>query len=365
MRSFQGEQLEIEKYQNSLSRSQIWNNSLGLYLSIFHGLVQTSIATMTLSVLYFGGIMVLEGVMSGEQLLNYLTTTQASQKSFDNLGFMLGQAVKIHGICDRLSNYMNYKNKIPSQGGIQPRNFKGKVEFIGASFRYPTRPDQYVLKDFTLEIPAGKVFAICGQSGSGKSTLGQLIERFYELEGGKLLIDGQDIQDLDPIWLRQHVGYITQEPTLFGTSIMENIRYGNVDATDAEVIEAARQANALDFITNFPQGFNTIVGERGSSLSGGQKQRIAIARAILKDPQLLILDEGTSALDTQSEVAVQSALDKVMKGRTVVVIAHRLSTIEKSDTIVVMGNPEAGGILEQGTHQQLLKKRGHYYKLYQ
>jgi ATP-binding cassette subfamily B (MDR/TAP) protein 8 len=192
-----------------------------------------------------------------------------------------------------------------------------------------------------------------------------LIERFYDVNAGGIFIDGNDIRSLDPKWLREHIGYISQEPTLFAATIMDNIRYGRPGASDADVLLAAKQANALEFIQSFPKGFDTIVGERGSTLSGGQKQRIAIARAILKDPQFLILDEATSALDNQSEKLVQQALDKLMEDRTVLVIAHRLSTIQKADKIVVMGNPAMGGILEQGTHQQLMSKKGHYYQLHQ
>ncbi|KAJ3207618.1 ATP-binding cassette, sub-B (MDR TAP), member 8, partial [Dinochytrium kinnereticum] len=242
---------------------------------------------------------------------------------------------------------------------------------------YPTRLGHLVLDNFNLTIPVGKVVALCGPSGSGKSTVGQLIERFYETDAGTVLIDGRDLRELNPSWVREHIGYINQEPVLFATTILENIRYGKPDATMEEVVEAARKANAADFVERFPKGYLTVVGERGATLSGGQKQRIAIARAILKDPKVqtrnpytpvLILDEATSALDTQSERIVQDALEKLMRGRTVLVIAHRLSTIQAADLIVVMTGAgkgvKSGNVVESGTHSELMRKRGAYYRLH-
>jgi ATP-binding cassette, subfamily B (MDR/TAP), member 8 len=194
--------------------------------------------------------------------------------------------------------------------------------------------------------------------------LTKLIERFYDVNHGTVTVDGYDVQSLDPRFLRENIGYINQEPSLFATTVMENIRYGNPLATDDQVIHAARDANVDEFVREFPDGYHTVVGEHGASLSGGQKQRIAIARALLRDPKVLILDEATSALDSNSERIVQEALDNLMAGRTVLVIAHRLSTIKKADTIVVMGDLD-GNIIEHGTHAELLKKKGDYYQLYQ
>ncbi|KAH9366141.1 hypothetical protein HPB48_008136 [Haemaphysalis longicornis] len=191
---------------------------------------------------------------------------------------------------------------------------RGDVEFRHVSFAYPTRPSQTVLDDVSLKLPAGKIVALCGPSGSGKSTIAALLERFYDTTEGLITIDGNDVRDLDPQWLRRNViGFIRQEPILFATTIMENIRYGKPDATDEEVYEAARQANAHDFIQSFPRQYDTVVGERGVTVSGGQKQRIAIARALLKNPQVLILDESTSALDSESEQVVQAALDRLSR----------------------------------------------------
>eukprot|EP00079_Xenopus_tropicalis_P036549 XP_017950320.1 PREDICTED: ATP-binding cassette sub-family B member 8, mitochondrial-like [Xenopus tropicalis] len=210
---------------------------------------------------------------------------------------------------------------------------------------YPTRPGHEVLRSFDLRIPHGKTVALVGQSGGGKSTVAALLERFYDPTEGAVQLDGVDIRILDPSWLRGEViGFINQEPVLFGTTIIENIRFGRPDATDAEVHEAAIQANADSFIRSFPEGYNTMLGERGVTLSGGQKQRVAIARALLKDPKILILDEATSALDTESERAVQVALDRARSGRTVLVIAHRLSTISEADFIVVLSKGQVAEV---------------------
>lgn len=206
----------------------------------------------------------------------------------------------------------------------------------------------------------GKVHALVGPSGSGKSTISALIERFYSLDEGAILLDGEDISSLDPSWLRKQIAIVSQEPVLFSTSIEDNIRFGKPDATREEIENAARVANCHDFITKFPHGYDTVVGERGVQLSGGQKQRVAIARAVLKNSPVLILDEATSALDSESELAVQEALDRLMKGRTVLIIAHRLSTIKQADIIYVL---KEGTLVEKGTHSDLMKLKGFYSAL--
>ncbi|KAI8836121.1 P-loop containing nucleoside triphosphate hydrolase protein [Chytridium lagenaria] len=328
-------------------------------------LTTMSIGGMILMVLYYGGSLVVKGEMTGGQLMTYMVSTQSAQRSLSQIGVLFGQVIKALGSAARVIEYIDHKASIPVDVGIRPAKMNGFIEFKDVSFTYPTRPGHPVLQDFSLTLPVGKVVALCGPSGSGKSTVGQLIERFYDTDRGAILIDNYDIRQLNPSWIRENVGYINQEPVLFATSILENIRYGRPDASLEEVEEAARKANAAEFIGKFPQGYGTLVGERGVTLSGGQKQRIAIARAILKDPKVLILDEATSALDTQSERIVQDALEKLMKGRTVLVIAHRLSTIQAADLIVVMsGALRAGNILETGKHDELIRKRGAYWRLY-
>ena len=221
--------------------------------------------------------------------------------------------------------------------------------------------DHPALTDFNLEIQPGEIVALVGPSGAGKSTVANLLPRFYDVTGGSLTIDGTDVRDVTFQSLRQQIGLVPQETMLFNATIRENILYGRLDATDDEIVRAAKAANAHEFISRLPDGYDTIVGDRGNALSGGQRQRIAIARAILKDPRILILDEATSALDTESEKIVQAALERLMQGRTSVVIAHRLSTVRDADKIVVIDH---GRIVEEGTHAELLARGGLYAHLY-
>jgi ATP-binding cassette subfamily B (MDR/TAP) protein 1 len=246
--------------------------------------------------------------------------------------------------------------------GYKPEKLKGEVDIRGVDFAYPSRPDVIIFKGFSLSIQPGKSTALVGQSGSGKSTIIGLIERFYDPLRGVVKIDGRDIKTYNLRALRRHIGLVSQEPTLFAGTIRENIVYGTETATEAEIENAARSANAHDFISNLKDGYNTWCGERGVQLSGGQKQRIAIARAILKNPAILLLDEATSALDSQSEKVVQEALDRVMVGRTSIVVAHRLSTIQNCDQITVL---EKGIVVEKGTHASLMAKgpSGTYFGL--
>ena len=231
--------------------------------------------------------------------------------------------------------------------------------FNNVCFSYPSRRDIQVLKGITFNVGQGKQIAIVGPSGSGKSTIAGLIFRFYDPESGEISIDGKNINNYALSQIRNQMAIVPQEVMLFGGSIKENIEYGKPGATEEEIFEAAKKANALEFIEGFPEKFETLVGDRGIQLSGGQKQRIAIARAILKDPSILVLDEATSALDSESERLVQEALDRLMEGRTSIVIAHRLSTIKKADTIIVLDN---GKIKEKGTHEELVKKENGIYK---
>jgi len=240
----------------------------------------------------------------------------------------------------------------------------GNISFKNVFFSYPSRPEQRVCNGYNLEVAAGKTVALVGSSGSGKSTVIQLVERFYDPDSGVVMLDGVDLRQLNVRWLRMQIGLVGQEPVLFSGTIAENISYGKPGSNRADVEAAARMANAFDFIQDFPDKFDTDVGEKGGQLSGGQKQRIAIARAMIKNPAVLLLDEATSALDTESERIVQAALDDLLNKhkRTTIVIAHRLSTIRTADKIAVV---DKGKIVEEGTHDELISKGelGRYYKL--
>lgn len=258
-----------------------------------------------------------------------------------------------------------YEIDSSSDTGKKPSSITGEIEFHDVHYTYPTRPDQSIFNGFSLKIESGKTVALVGPSGGGKSTVVQLIERFYDPKSGKVTLDNQDLKDLNVKWLREQIGLVSQEPCLFACSIKENIAYGSPNATMDEIIEAAKMANAHNFIMSFPEGYDTDVGDKGAQLSGGQKQRIAIARTLIKNPKILLLDEATSALDSESEFHVQEALDKLLQSsnRTTIVIAHRLSTIRDADMIAVVSG---GKIAETGTHDELIKnKDSQYYQLVQ
>uniref|UniRef100_A0A8C5TVJ0 ABC-type xenobiotic transporter n=1 Tax=Malurus cyaneus samueli TaxID=2593467 RepID=A0A8C5TVJ0_9PASS len=283
--------------------------------------------------------------------------------------FSLGQAApnlesvaNARGAAYEVYKIINKKRLIDSSSkeGYKPDKLVGEIEFRNIHFSYPSRPDIKILKGLNLKVQTGKTIALVGASGCGKSTTVQLLQRFYDPDQGEITLDGRDIRTLNTKWLRENIGIVSQEPVLFATTIAENIRYGREDISDAEIEQAAKEANAFDFISRLPDKFNTLVGERGAQLSGGQKQRIAIARALARNPKILLLDEATSALDTQSESIVQAALDKARAGRTTIVIAHRLSTIRTADTIAGF---EKGVVVEQGTHSELMLQKGVYYSL--
>ncbi|NXI87511.1 MDR1 protein, partial [Rhipidura dahli] len=283
--------------------------------------------------------------------------------------FSLGQAApnlesvaNARGAAYEVYKIINKKRLIDSSSkeGYKPDKLIGQIEFRNIHFSYPSRPDVKILKGLNLKVQTGKTIALVGASGCGKSTTVQLLQRFYDPDQGEITLDGRDIRTLNTKWLRENIGIVSQEPVLFATTIAENIRYGREDISDAEIEQAAKEANAFDFISRLPDKFNTMVGERGAQLSGGQKQRIAIARALARNPKILLLDEATSALDTQSESIVQAALDKARAGRTTIVIAHRLSTIRTADTIAGF---EKGIVVEQGTHSELMLQKGVYYSL--
>uniref|UniRef100_A0A8D2C854 Mitochondrial potassium channel ATP-binding subunit n=1 Tax=Sus scrofa TaxID=9823 RepID=A0A8D2C854_PIG len=362
VRAFAMEQREEERYGAELEESRCKAEQLGRGIALFQGLSNIAFNCMVLGTLFIGGSLVAGQQLTGGDLMSFLVASQTVQRSMANLSVLFGQVVRGLSAGARVFEYMTLSPYIPLSGGccIPREHLRGSISFHDVCFSYPCRPGFQVLKDFTLTLPPGKIVALVGQSGGGKTTVASLLERFYDPTAGVVTLDGRDLRTLDPSWLRgQVIGFISQ-PVLFGTTIMENIRFGKLDASDDEVYAAARAANAHEFITSFPEGYSTIVGERGATLSGGQKQRLAIARALIKQPTVLILDEATSALDSESERVVQEALDRASAGRTVLVIAHRLSTVRGAHQIVVMAH---GQVCEVGTHEELLRKGGLYSEL--
>ncbi|XP_037392187.1 mitochondrial potassium channel ATP-binding subunit isoform X2 [Pygocentrus nattereri] len=363
VRAFAMEDRELEMYATEVEKSAVMNEALGTGIAVFQGLSNIVLNCIVLGTIFAGGSLMAHNDMSPGDLMSFLVASQTVQRSLASISILFGQMVRGISAGARVFEYLALEPTIPLMGGgrIPHKSLTGRVDFMNINFSYPTRPGNQILKNFNLTLPPCKTVAIVGESGGGKSTVAALLERFYDPSGGVIMLDGLDIRTLDPSWLRGHViGFISQEPVLFGTSVLENIRFGKPGATDAEVVAAAKQANAHTFITGFPDGYNTVVGERGVTLSGGQKQRIAIARALIKNPSILILDEATSALDAESERVVQEALDRATTGRTVLIIAHRLSTIQGADLICVMSN---GKVVEAGTHLELLSKCGLYAEL--
>ncbi|XP_076001272.1 mitochondrial potassium channel ATP-binding subunit [Genypterus blacodes] len=363
VKAFAMEERELRLYAHEVDKSCELNESLGTGIALFQGLSNVALNCIVLGTIFAGGTLIAGNELSPGDLMSFLVASQTVQRSLASVSILFGQVVRGMSSGARVFEYLALEPTIPFCGGgrIPYHSLIGRVDFLDISFSYPTRPGHQILKNFSLTLPPCKTVAIVGESGGGKSTVASLLERFYDPTSGVIMLDGLDLRTLDPSWLRgQVIGFINQEPVLFGSSVMENIRFGKPEATDADVINAAKQANAHRFITSFPDGYNTVVGERGVTLSGGQKQRIAIARALIKNPSILVLDEATSALDAESERVVQEALDRATKGRTVLIIAHRLSTIQAADFICVMSN---GRIVEAGTHLELLRKGGVYSDL--
>jgi len=314
-------------------------------------------------ILWLGGRKVIQGELSIGTLSAFILYTMTVAISVSSLGGLWTDFMNAAGASTRIFQILNRKPAIVNEQGKTLERLKGEITLRDVQFSYPTRPKYLVLQRLNLKIAEGESIALVGRSGSGKSTIAALIQRLYNPQDGEILIDQENILDLSASWLRQQIGTVSQEPILMSTSIRENIAYGKPDAPFEEIKKAAQFAFANIFIEEFPENYETLVGERGVQLSGGQRQRIAIARAMLKNPRILILDEATSALDAESEDLVQKALNNLMKGRTVLIIAHRLSTVKDTDRVIVL---DQGEIVEEGHHDQLIKNQdGMYFNLVQ
>jgi len=368
VRAFGGEKREIERYNEELVKVSELKRSMALMAGSFYSMLHLGINLITLLICGYGGQLVTTGELTRGGIASIVAQVQILERSMSRLSVTSAQLFKAFRSSQHIFDAIQEKPRVnTSEGGLglvmDQKRIQGEVLFENVDFRYPTRPEVQVLNHFNLLVNSGKVVALVGHSGSGKSTVASLLKRFYDVDAGRVTIDGIDLRDMDPKSLHEIVGIVSQEPVLFGTTVKDNILYAKPDAKMNEIIRAAKSANAHDFIERLPQGYDTQLGERGVLLSGGQRQRIAIARAILRDPAILILDEATSSLDRTSESIVQAALDDLLhaKARTTFIIAHRLSTVKNADIIVVL---DRGSIVEMGSHQELLKKGGAYAKLY-
>ena len=360
IKGFNAENVIQEKFNNStlsfrkLMTSVFHRQTLASPMSEFLG------SATIIAILWYGGAEVINktSALDSSKFLGYILLFYTVLNPIKLITTTFYNIQKGEASAERIMSVLNTENSIKDKlNAATQEGFTNKIEFKNISFKYK---DDYVLKDFSLTIHKGETVALVGQSGSGKSTLANLITRFYDVNKGDILIDDQNIKDVTKRSLRDLMGIVSQDSILFNDTIANNIKLGTQDATDAAVLEAAKIANADEFIQNLPEKYNTNIGDSGNTLSGGQKQRLSIARAVLKNPPIMILDEATSALDTESEQLVQIALEKMMQNRTSLVIAHRLSTIQKADTIVVL---KKGKIVEQGKHEELLAKKGEYFKL--
>ena len=360
VRRFAAEPAERARYGAAVEESFRVSRKRARFGATFFGITSFSGYAAVALVVWFGGRLVIDGGMTVGELTSFVLYTLTVAFSLGALGGLWADFMRAAGAAERVFSLLDRDATIPSGTGRALDSISGALRFEGVNFTYPSRPDIQVLHGVNLNLNPGQVVALVGPSGGGKSTIGALISRLYDPSSGSIRLDGVDLRELDPSWLRRQVGVVAQEPTLFSASVRDNIRYGRPDATDAQVEAAATAANAHGFIAGFPEGYDTRVGERGVRLSGGQKQRVAIARALLKDPRILILDEATSALDAESEHLVKEALERLMHGRTTLIIAHRLSTVRDANHVGVI---DAGRLKEWGNHDALIAKDGIYKRL--
>lgn len=359
IKGFNAENVFQKVFGESTKRFEKLSNKLMIKTQLA-GPVSEVLGILVICILiwYGGSLVLVDEAMTGDKFIAYIALAYniiTPAKSISKASYTIKKG---NAAAERILQILNTEDPLKDkENAIDKQDFNSEIIFNNISFKYQ---DEYVLKDFSLTVPKGKSVALVGQSGSGKSTLANLVTRFYDVNKGNITIDGTDVKDIKKQSLLGLMGIVTQDSILFNDSVANNIKLGLQEADDSEIERAAHIANAHEFIKDLPEKYNTNIGDGGGKLSGGQKQRLSIARAVLKNPPIMILDEATSALDTESEQLVQQALEKMMENRTSIVIAHRLSTIQKADNIVVL---RKGEIVEQGKHEELMKKKGEYFKL--
>lgn len=359
VKAFANEWYEIARYNGKINEIVKIAIKGGKYRGYFASFIIFCLFGAIVAVVWYGVILSISGEMSVGQLISFVLYSTFVGASFGGIAELYAQIQKAIGATERVFELLDEKPENIGGKHQSVVKIKGDVSFENVVFRYPSRPEIKVLNGVSFSADFGQKIAIVGPSGAGKSTIASLLLRFYDIDSGEIHIDGKSINTFDLEDLRGNMSIVPQDVILFGGSIRENIAYGKPEASDEEIFVAAKQANALEFVNSFPEKFDTLVGERGVKLSGGQRQRIAIARALLKNPAILILDEATSSLDSESEKLVQQALEILMQGRTSIIIAHRLSTIRSADKILVL---DKGTIIEQGTHKELLEVENGIYK---
>lgn len=363
-RAYTAESHESEKFERSNKRYQIARCNAYKEMAKFHSLMELFADFLYFLVFLVGGVFFYYGTIDAFELTEYILFVTTLISPIKTLVSIFEQIAAGASGFVRFCEVMDMADEEEAKNPVPVGRLKGEIEFRDVSFSYPTHEDgaegERVISHLDLVVKAGETLALVGPSGGGKTTLCHLIPRFYEVNGGSVSIDGINIRDLSRYDLRKNVGIVAQDVFLFAGSVRENIAYGDLDATDEQIVEAAKRANIHDFIVGLPNGYNTYVGERGIRLSGGQRQRISIARIFLKNPPVLILDEATSALDNVTELSIQRSLAELSDGRTTIVVAHRLSTVRNADEIIVLTQD---GVAERGTHAELLEKKGIYYDL--